>query len=90
MSNLDRDIKEAERLGYGVHYGQYKADHPGELPKAEEELPEETTKCAECGELFVPRKENQLYCCIRCKERNRNRAAYLRRHGIAESEEVAG
>lgn len=26
--NIDLDMEDAERLGYGVHYGRFKADHP--------------------------------------------------------------
>lgn len=28
LDNLERDVVAAMRLGYGVHYGAYKADHP--------------------------------------------------------------
>lgn len=28
MSNLDRDLAEMRRLGYGTNYGKYKLDHP--------------------------------------------------------------
>ena len=28
MDRIEYDVMEAERLGYGIHYGHYKADHP--------------------------------------------------------------
>lgn len=79
MSNLDHDIREAARLGYGVHYGRYKADHPHAAQDQDDGQPEKTAKCAECGSLFVPKKVNQLYCCTACKSRRSNRDAYRRK-----------
>ena len=33
MDNLDKDIRMAEKLGYGVHYGAFKADYPNTKEK---------------------------------------------------------
>lgn len=68
--NLTRDMREAKRLGYGVHYGKYKADHP----HTKEPEPPKTdpgkiiTTCPCCGEQFVqttprPKKYCSEYCC---------------------------
>lgn len=78
MSNLDRDVREAARLGYGVHYGRYKADHPHTAPAVEDGPPEKTVACGHCGSLFVPKRYNQRYCCDVCKFRHNNWEAYRR------------
>jgi hypothetical protein len=82
ISNLDRDIREAAQLGYGVHYGRYKADHPSTAPEVDAGPPEATGTCAECGGVFVLRKGGQLYCSDVCKSRHNNREAYRRRHSL--------
>lgn len=28
LDNIEKDVIAAMELGYGVHYGHYKADHP--------------------------------------------------------------
>lgn len=81
MSNLDRDVREAARLGYGVHYGHYKADHPRTAPQAEVGPPADVARCKECGCVFVPHRHNQLYCCDICKTRRANRDAKARKKG---------
>ncbi len=46
MDNLDRDVREARRLGYGVRYGRYKADHPHTKPDPNAQVEEpEIRKC---------------------------------------------
>lgn len=84
MSNLDHDIREAARLGYEIHYGRYKADHPSTAPKIEAGLPKRARRCAECDALFIPRRVNQLYCCEACKKRRSDRDAARRRISNAE------
>lgn len=78
MDNLTRDVIEAERLGYGCHYGHYKAA----CPRAETEAPEECDPalraCAECGTLFRPVRKNHVYCCEECGNRARHRGKYQR------------
>lgn len=68
--NLDLDVRRAELLGYGPHYGRYKADYPKTKPDI---VPDDlnTQACPVCGTRFRPRKK-QKYCCERCRQ-----AAYL-------------
>lgn len=96
MSNLDRDLAEAKRLGYGVWYGRYKADHPGEPvvkpepepepePVVEEKPPDAV--CALCGKPFRKCKSHQNYCSWECSEeanRRRSNARYRRKAPITE------
>lgn len=67
MDNLERDSLRALELGYGVHYGRYKADHPHTAPGEEEPDYEAQgyKNCPECGKLFLP-KRNQVRCSIEC------------------------
>lgn len=84
MSNLDRDIREAARLGYGAHYGDYMADkmagriHVPPAPDEDEGPPAEVRRCKECGSLFVPHRHNQVYCTHACYRRRALRDAKVR------------
>lgn len=71
MDNLDRDVKAAMRLGYGVHYGRYKVDYPNTKDDAEEmPLPTKPSKrCPECGMEFVPGRVDQKFCTDDCRNR---------------------
>ena len=81
MSSLDEDLKEAQRLGYGVWYGRYKADHPGvprAVPVEVEEQPDAV--CAICGKHFYRNRGNKKYCGGACNEEaNRRRTAAKQR-----------
>ena len=80
MDNLLKDIREAERLGYGVHYGHYKADYPHTADHSVNLEPEPVLrKCAECGQEFEPARQNQRYCCEECKVRMNQRTGYQKR-----------
>ena len=75
MSNLDRDLAEANRLGYGVWYGRYKADHPGEPVAAKPVVVEEVTEadlldgiCEICGKPFRKYNSQQKRCSGGCSE----------------------
>ena len=69
LDNIERDVVAAMKLGYGVHYGHYKADyphtkdcsptkdHPQSLPDAGEEF-----HCALCGKVFLRSHGGQKYC----------------------------
>ena len=71
---LDYDMRRANELGYGPHYGKYKADHPN--TRAEFEALTEKKKttpnpkavtCPICGVIFVKTKNpNQKYCSPEC------------------------
>lgn len=67
--NLDKDTARAMALGYGVHYGRYKADYPNTA----DEIPEEPKKlkytkiCLNCGMEFHPNRSDRKYCCEECR-----------------------
>ena len=95
MSNLDRDLAEAKRLGYGVWYGRYKADHPEPVVKpAPEPEPEPVVEeepndavCVICGKPFHKYKLHQKYCSVPCSEeanRRRSKAKYEKNAPIKE------
>ena len=87
MDNLARDVKEALRLGYGVHYGRYKVDHPHtrddslDIPPTPKHMPK---ICPECGIEFVPKRSTQQYCTEECKEKRRSKCKqnYKRRRDM--------
>lgn len=92
MTNLDKDIAMAEQLGYGPHYGAYKADHPctrepGPDPEIVPVTPEKDVYeavCPICGKSFEKAHALQMYCCQRCKDvakQRRHRARYDRIRG---------
>lgn len=72
MDRLSYDVQEAERLGYGCHYGRYKADHPHtsyepqKTPAAAAPAKYEYT-CQWCGgKFYKSRKSTQRYCSADC------------------------
>lgn len=68
--NLSKDVIAAQRLGYGIHYGHYKADHPY---TKEGDDTREYARCLECGRLFYPLRKNHVYCSQPCGDRRRKR-----------------
>lgn len=80
MSNLDKDLAEMRRLGYGTNYGKYKLDHPGNnpapaRPEQSEDPAEKQVKissgafmlvCSFCGETFASDRASKLYCSTSC------------------------
>ena len=78
MDNLTRDVLEAERLGYGCHYGRYKADHPHTSPaepaprcvpkKDTTPISERPRTCVMCGKTFYSSNPRPLkYCGPECQ-----------------------
>ena len=73
MDNIDRIMKEADRLGFGVSYGKYRAAHPNGsgdvIPAASKpKSPEKPTgNCVFCGNPFVKSHANQVYCGDECR-----------------------
>lgn len=77
LDNIERDVIAAMRLGYGVHYGHYKADYPYtkdpapipvQKPEAEPAKPVEEEKdavCPVCGKTFI-RNHGRKYCSEEC------------------------
>lgn len=76
--NLDMDVRRAKILGYGIHYGRYKADRPNtkcENTEAHESQEESKFRvCPVCGNRFKIGKQQgcKRYCSDECyKEQNR-------------------
>lgn len=85
MDNIDRMMKEADRLGFGVSYGKYRAAYPNGsadvLPSPPKPKPPERPSgiCKMCGKNFVKSHANTIYCGPECKiaaERKRQRDWY--------------
>lgn len=73
MDNIDRIMKEAARLGFGVSYGKYQsACYSGSVesvsapPKAKQQA-KPSIICRHCGKPFVANHANQAYCSPECK-----------------------
>ena len=95
MDNIEREVRDAIRLGYGIHYGQYKADHPhtkelGKLaveeePDTEPVIQEEPdVVCPICGKNYERTHKLQKYCCDMCRQiaiRNQANERYNRKMG---------
>lgn len=72
LDNIEKDSKMALELGYGVHYGNYKADYPNtaEPEQVYEEYhryPERV--CEYCGSAFWPNRPDQKYCQEECRHK---------------------
>jgi predicted nucleic acid-binding Zn ribbon protein len=73
MDNIDRIMKEADRLGFGCSYGKYRVAYPDSIEDAGAAAPkippkpEKNCKC--CGASFVPNHANQVYCSPECKDK---------------------
>ena len=77
LDNIDLDVIDADRLGYGPHYGHFKADHPytkeanePRLRKNQKPAPPKKMyelKCHTCGALFEAKSPYRRYCCSKCK-----------------------
>lgn len=73
MDSIDRAMKEAERLGFGVSYGKYQAachaGHVDALPSPQKpKVPEKPSRnCRHCGKSFICSRGNQIYCSPECK-----------------------
>lgn len=83
--NIDLDMEDAERLGYGVQYGRFKADHPytkeaheAKLYPKKKQPQEEQLQvrkvyekvCPVCGKKFTTPVIARVYCDDRCKWKN--------------------
>lgn len=79
---LEVDVLRMEQLGYGCHYGNYRADHPH--TKAENEAWLEEMKatpkkkpgrvreavCKGCGKTFLTDKKQRLWCDELCRQQH--------------------
>lgn len=98
LDNIDLDVIDADRLGYGPHYGHYKVDHPYTKEKNEPRLAaggkkkKEIVKkvyvitCATCGAEFTTGNKNRRYCNDKCKINNSNPFYKRKRTAIKEKE----
>lgn len=74
---LDYDMQRANALGYGCHYGDYKADHPntrGEFERTTEAAqradPDAVlVTCPHCGKEFVRGRYRRKYCSDECQKK---------------------
>lgn len=67
MDNLAMDCARAKALGYGCHYGWFKADYPNSSAIPVKEAGGDLYKtCAHCGERFIPSKKGVKYCGAIC------------------------
>lgn len=80
MDNLDKDVAMAMKLGYGVHYGRYKADYPHTREKEPEVILDESKfgTCLNCGRRFskVGRGYRKVYCDDVCRMQYNSRMEY--------------
>jgi hypothetical protein len=73
MDNIDRIMKEADRLGFGVSYGKYRAAYPngsGDVlvrPVEPEPAEKPSRICKRCGRTFVAAHGSQAYCSQECR-----------------------
>lgn len=88
LDNINLDVIEADRLGYGPHYGHFKADHPFTKDANEERLGgkqhQQPAKqyvsikrvyektCPICGKKFTTTTKLKKYCCVSCREKAKN------------------
>jgi predicted nucleic acid-binding Zn ribbon protein len=91
MDNIDRIMKEADRLGFGVSYGKYRAAYPngsGDVyPTAPKKKPPDrpSASCRYCGKAFVQSHASQAYCSEECREvvfRDRQRRISTRKSKV--------
>lgn len=87
LDNIDLDVQDAEALGYGCHYGAYKADHPNTkednaprlaqaMRKRRKRDPKDYDRiCPICGREFTAAYRQRIYCSDKCKMKKSN-AAY--------------
>ena len=90
MDRLTRDVLEAERLGYGVHYGHYKADHPHTGDPGPRKIDPGSVECicTQCGKKYTkPRNSARHFCSNECRF-NHARAEVAKKRAEETKEEV--
>lgn len=71
LTQLDRDMIECEKAGFGVHYGAWKAaQKPVPIIKKADAIPEGWRVCIGCRKLFKRTTPNsrQIYCDVTCQK----------------------
>lgn len=84
---LEYDLQRANALGYGCHYGDYKADHPntrGEFERLTETTRRAATSvklgtCLHCGKEFEQGQYHRKYCSAECQKRFNTAKNYKRK-----------
>ena len=61
LDNIDLEMIQCEKDGYGVHYGWWKAKQPVVEPEPQP-IPDDWKTCAFCGKPFKPKTGKQKYC----------------------------
>lgn len=70
LDNIDLDSIRAMELGYGIHYGRYKADYPKTAVEIVVKDPKvRERQCKRCESVFQPVRGNQIFCCMECREK---------------------
>ena len=82
LDNIDLDVIDAQALGYGCHYGDFKADHPFTKDANEARLAKPKRKpqphkvyefyCRGCGAKFTTENKKRRYCTDACKKIKEN------------------
>ena len=99
---LDYDMQQCEALGYGCHYGNYKADHPNTRaeferltdappPKKQVDPGRYERTCVQCGKTFyLSNKTRVLYCSPDCRLKANSEREKAKRQPIFKSCECCG
>lgn len=77
MDNLMLDVIAAGKLGYGCHYGRYKADHPHTIRPEQDQT--EYIACKYCGKSFPKTRVDKKFCCADCATAYSKRKTKLNR-----------
>lgn len=80
LDNIERDVVNAMALGYGVHYGNYKADYPN-TRDMEPEIIVETKPCLYCGkpiQLINGNDRRKRFCNDDCRDGYNSRQRFLK------------
>lgn len=100
MDNLARDVALAEKLGYGCHYGRFKAVYPntmdksieeilgtgkGSMPKAPPRKEPQMRKCKNCGKEFPAGPYEKIYCNDDCRRYYYDRQKWAQMKGVVEA-----
>lgn len=81
LDNIERDVIRAMELGYGVHYGNYKADHPFTKYDPEPVPMVESKPCLHCGAPILLHNGNDRRKRFRkddCREGYKSRQKFLK------------
>lgn len=73
MDNITKDVLMAQALGYGCHYGRFKADYPHTREDTEKpvQVPENGrfARCPICKKTFYTTSKRRKYCEDICLEK---------------------